>query len=245
MCKGVSCSKTTPWPMKGVQDGMVQSPGVQGKGVHRFAWRADREALAVSVWLGQRTLDGWETAGQPVALGEGRGARLLPWLSTPTACSGQEWLRSFDGQTLVTRDKELTGGRARTLPSKAPQDGQSGFRVIHQGQGCILGHSQGLPCRSQQRHQETRVCLASRSVKLCSRNFAAALNLPLPRGPTNTQQGGRRKGGRKRRPPQLVLCWRETSLEDCGSDSTSNPAQSSDVMWGWTFKASDGYCLVN
>ena len=55
--------------MKGVQDGMVQSPGAQGKRVHRFAWRADREALAVSAWLGQRTPDGRETAGQPVALG--------------------------------------------------------------------------------------------------------------------------------------------------------------------------------
>lgn len=37
MCKGVSYSKTTPWPRKGVQDGMVQSPGAQGKGLHRFA----------------------------------------------------------------------------------------------------------------------------------------------------------------------------------------------------------------
>ena len=177
--------------------------------------------------------------------GEGRGAQLLPWLGTPTACSGQEWLRSFDGQTLVTRGKELTAGRARTLPSKAPQDGQSGFRAIHQGQGCILEHSQGLPCRSQQRHQETRVCLASPSVKLCSRNFAAAFTFPSHGVQPIPSKVAGNVGGRKRRPLQLVLCWRETSLEDCGSDSTLNPAQSLDVIWGWTFEASDRYCLVN
>lgn len=162
-------------------EGLIVRPSQSVSGLGRGLWMDDRRLASQWPW------------------GEGRGARLLPWLSTPTACSGQEWLRSFDGQTLVTRDKELTGGRAWTLPSKAPQDGQSGFRVIHQGQGCILGHSQGLPCRSQQRHQETRVCLASQSVKLCSRNFAATLiTFPSHRvQPTPSKVVEEREGGRE------------------------------------------------